>query len=333
MNGQMEHSVKSKMSKNFKTEKEMREANKKAVEEDNCCDFQTTSFSTTDTARTMTEVMKTNKADGGMYSWMYAEKYDEASWFRARTEFLQNKVWELEAKMKKMRNIAIQLGDDGFCMRCGRWDGTETWDGKGVCKSKTIDGVVVCQECDADMNECDACNVSMKNEGGCDCQIIACANCGDEGEKYNHHLCDDGKMRCDDCTYDGATDDEEEEEEDEESEDESEDEEYDGEIRKIDPARDFRDKNCDVCLNSLTGFRMHLCEGCDEEWRWSDKFDGYMKKDPNELMRRVGKQCQSSDCENKLKTEHECRALMCLSCIEQWRIHDEEEMKRYRGKQ
>jgi len=217
MNGQMQHSVKSKME--HRTPQQVKEANKKAVEENRCCDFQTTAGVTTDTARTMTEVMKTNKADGGMYSWLYAEKYDEASWFRARAEYLQQKVWELEEKMKKMSNIAIQLGDDGFCMRCGRWDGTETWDGKGVCKSKTIDGFCVCQECDAEMNECETCNVSMKNEGGCDCQIIACANCGEEGEKYNHHLCDDGKLRCDDCTS-GLTDDEEEEEDQEEEEEE-----------------------------------------------------------------------------------------------------------------
>ena len=266
MNGQMQHSVKSEME--YRTQQQVNEANKKAVEENRCCDFQTTAVNA-DPARTMTEVMKTNKADGGMYSWLYAEKYDEASWFRARTEFLQKKVWELEAKMEQMRSIAIQLGDDGFCMRCGRWDGTETWDGKGVCKSKTIDGVVVCQECDAEMNVCETCDVSKKNKGGCDCQLVVCFNCGEEGEKYNHHLCDDGKLRCDDCTS-GATDDEEEEEEEEE--------EYEGEIRKIDPARDFMDKKCDVCLNSLTGFRMHLCEGCDEDWRWSDKFDGYVAK-------------------------------------------------------
>lgn len=68
-------------------------------------------------------------------------------------KYLQQKVWELEAKMEKM-------------------------------------------------NECETCNVSKLNEGGCDCQIVACANCGEEGEKYNHHLCDDGKLRCDDCCDD-----------------------------------------------------------------------------------------------------------------------------------
>ena len=131
-------------------------------------------------------------------------------------------------------------------------------------------------------DECEVCNVSMKNEGGCDCQIIACANCGEDGEKYKYNLCDDGKLRCDDCAYDGATDDEEEEE----SEDEDSDE-----------------------------------EDSDEE-----------DTDPYDPMRRVGQQCQSSDCENKLTTEHECRAMMCLSCIEQWRIYDEQEMTRIHGK-
>ena len=93
MNGQMEHSVKSKME--HRTQQQVYEANKKAVEEDRCCDFQTTAVNG-DPARTMTEVMKTNKADGGMYSMMWAEKYDEASWFRARAEFLEKKVWEME---------------------------------------------------------------------------------------------------------------------------------------------------------------------------------------------------------------------------------------------
>ena len=268
MNGQMQHSVKSEME--YRTQQQVDEANKKAVEENRCCDFQTTAPNCWG-ERTMTDTLKQFAHCSGPYGMRFAEKYDEASWFRARTEFLQKKVWELEEKMEKMRSIAIQLGDDGFCMRCGRWDGTETWDGKGVCKSKTIDGVVVCQECDDEMNECETCNVSMKNEGGCDCQIVVCVNCGIGGEKYNHHLCDDGELRCDECK-DGATDDEEEESEDEDS-------------------------------------------------------------DPYDPMRQVGNKCQGSDCENKLTTEHECRALMCLSCIEQWRIHDEEEMKRYRSKQ
>ena len=50
------------------------------------------------------------------------------------------------------------------------------------------------------MNEdCNDCKVSKMNEGGCDCQIIKCAECGEEGRKFNHHLCEDGLLRCDDC--------------------------------------------------------------------------------------------------------------------------------------
>ena len=109
MNGQMEHSVKSKM----EHRKQVYEANKKAVEEDRCCDFQTTAVNG-DPARTMTEVMKTNKADGGMYSWLYAEKYDEASWFRARAEYLQNKVWELEAKMQDELTLCDCVGGNAL---------------------------------------------------------------------------------------------------------------------------------------------------------------------------------------------------------------------------
>ena len=209
MNGQMQHSVKSEME--YRTQQQVDEANKKAVEENRCCDFQTTAVNCLG-ERTMTDTLKSFAHCSGPYGMRFAEKYDEASWFRARTEFLQKKVWELEAKMEKMRSIAIQLGDDGFCMRCGRWDGTETWDGKGVCKSKTIDGVVVCQECDDEMNECGTCNVSMKNEGGCDCQIVVCANCGIGGEKYKHHLCDDGELRCDECEEESEEESEEEEE-------------------------------------------------------------------------------------------------------------------------
>jgi len=46
--------------------------------------------------------------------------------------------------------------------------------------------------------DCDKCKVSMMNEGGCDCQIIKCAECDEEDHKYNHHLCE-GKLLCDDC--------------------------------------------------------------------------------------------------------------------------------------
>ena len=47
--------------------------------------------------------------------------------------------------------------------------------------------------------DCDDCKVSKMNEGGCDCQLIKCAECDEEGHKYNHHLCEDGSLRCDDC--------------------------------------------------------------------------------------------------------------------------------------
>jgi hypothetical protein len=40
------------------------------------------------------------------------------------------------------------------------------------------------------------------NEGGCDCQLIKCAECGEEDHKYNHNLCE-GKLLCDDCYDDG----------------------------------------------------------------------------------------------------------------------------------
>lgn len=51
-------------------------------------------------------------------------------------------------------------------------------------------------------DDCNDCKVSKKNEGGCDCQIIKCAECGEEGHKYNHNLCEDGSLRCDVCYED-----------------------------------------------------------------------------------------------------------------------------------
>lgn len=62
---------------------------------------------------------------------------------------------------------------------------------------------VTCSDCQK--KYCEKCDVSMENEGGCDCrdcQIIKCGECGLEGPKYNHNLDEDGVLRCDDCHSD-----------------------------------------------------------------------------------------------------------------------------------
>jgi hypothetical protein len=171
MNGQMQHSVKSEMSNWTKQYSYQLTAEQiQAVENNDCSKFKTTFGG----KETMSQIWKEQPFGGDCFGQKYAESYDEASWFRARCAFLQYRNYELEDKMEKMRSIAIQLGDDGFCMRCGRWDGTETWEGKGVCKSKTIDGVVVCQECDAEMNEDDE-DCESEASGG----EYECRNCGE----------------------------------------------------------------------------------------------------------------------------------------------------------
>jgi hypothetical protein len=50
--------------------------------------------------------------------------------------------------------------------------------------------------------DCPDCNVSQLNKGGCDCQITDCAECGWTTQKFNLNLCEDGKLRCDDCNAD-----------------------------------------------------------------------------------------------------------------------------------
>ncbi len=59
---------------------------------------------------------------------------------------------------------------------------------------------VTCSDCQG--KYCPKCDVSMENEGGCDCQIIKCGECGLEGPKYNHNRGDDDVLRCDDCHSD-----------------------------------------------------------------------------------------------------------------------------------
>jgi len=82
-------------------EQQIKNQNRQAVVKNECHKFKTTAQAS-ETARTMTEIMKTNKADLGMYSVMWAEKYDEAEWYKAREEYLMRRVAELEESKKDL---------------------------------------------------------------------------------------------------------------------------------------------------------------------------------------------------------------------------------------
>jgi len=82
----------------------MEQRNKLAIENNDYHSFQTTADNG-DPAKKMKEVMKTNKADLGMYANMWAEEYDLRVWYEAREKHLQQKVWELEKTMKRMKEI------------------------------------------------------------------------------------------------------------------------------------------------------------------------------------------------------------------------------------
>ena len=80
--------------------------NKSAVENDDYHSFQTThGENKSEVEKKMTGIMKTNKADLGVYANMWAEEYDGRVWYEARAEYLQQKVWELEKTMKRMKEI------------------------------------------------------------------------------------------------------------------------------------------------------------------------------------------------------------------------------------
>jgi hypothetical protein len=100
--GQISNSNKSEMDKTAQ--------NKYAVETNQAHLFRTTAQSS-DVA-TMEEVMRTNKADLGMYSVMWAEEYDSARWYKARAEYLQQKVWEMEAKEKEAKGEMSEDSED-----------------------------------------------------------------------------------------------------------------------------------------------------------------------------------------------------------------------------
>lgn len=116
---------------------EMEYENKQAVINNECHKFKTTRNVAGDTARTMKEVMKTNKGEVSIWEWRFAEEYDRAAWFEARAEYLQQRVWELEEQMKF-------LDTDGKpCDRCNEpvcYEGNEG-------KISKKDDAVICSEC------------------------------------------------------------------------------------------------------------------------------------------------------------------------------------------
>jgi hypothetical protein len=134
--------------------------------------FQTTSGTGGDTARTMTEIMKTNKGQVSIWEWRFAEEYDSRMWYEAREKYLQEKVWALEAQMKF-------LDCDGKpCDRCNEpvcYEGNEG-------KISERDEAIICSECyaresdedreveDDERFECSACGkAEPKSENWVDC--------------------------------------------------------------------------------------------------------------------------------------------------------------------
>lgn len=199
----MEHSVKSEMSNWTKQFTYQLTAEQIQAVENN----ERSKFTTTEGGKdTMTDVWKKNPF-GGYFGQKYAESYDEAAWFKARCVYLEYKNSELEEQMKF-------LDTDGKpCDRCNEpvcYDGNEG-------KISNRDEAIICSECfareeyedrydevsdesdDEDEEECPDCKVSMKNEGGCDCQIVTCVGCGWETNKYRYNLGEDGLLRCDEC--------------------------------------------------------------------------------------------------------------------------------------
>jgi len=107
----------------------------------------------------------------------------------------------------EMRALGWKRDDDAYtCGLCGHSFKAD----EDFVISVDKHGRPCCDYCPDEEDECHDCNVSKSNEGGCDCQIIACSECGDENHKYNHTLGVDGLLRCDDC-YSKPTEEEENE--------------------------------------------------------------------------------------------------------------------------
>ena len=102
----------------------MEQRNKLAIENNDYSSYQTThGESKSEEERKMVGIMKTNKADLGMYANMWAEEYDYARWYKAREKHLQEKVWELEAKNAELEMTIKRMKD------------VENGDGCSICPS------------------------------------------------------------------------------------------------------------------------------------------------------------------------------------------------------
>ena len=198
---QINPSEKSEMNTSSLTKEQMR---KYAVETNQPHLFQTTSGTGGDSARTMTEIMKTNKGQVSIWEWRFAEEYDSRMWYEAREKYLQEKVWALEAQMKF-------LDCDGKpCDRCNEpvcYEGNEG-------KISERDEAIICSECyaresdeDKEVEEecCEECGRSEKE-------------CVDAGMEFATGCLSDygNRTLCPDCIPEenpASSDDEEEDEE------------------------------------------------------------------------------------------------------------------------
>lgn len=114
---QINTSDKSEMNTSSMTKEQMR---KYAVETNQPHLFQTTSGSGGDEAKTMTEIMKTNKGQVSIWEWRFAEEYDSRMWYEARCEYLEKKVWEMEAKEAKQEEVETSADEEEDCEECGK---------------------------------------------------------------------------------------------------------------------------------------------------------------------------------------------------------------------
>ena len=88
-----------------------------------------------------------------------------------------------------MTEIIRKPRTDRFCQRCGRWNGTKTWDGQRQISFVLFNGFFVCDECEDDMmdlkdvdgydykDSCDCCvkGWSKANEFG---RCVCLCSCG-----------------------------------------------------------------------------------------------------------------------------------------------------------
>jgi hypothetical protein len=110
---------------------------------------------------------------------------------------MEGKVLELKNIIKKMTEIIRKPRTDRFCQRCGRWNGTKTWDGQRQISFVLFNGFFVCDECEDDM-------MDLKDVDDFEAPNIypykKCTKC--EERKSCGSYDEDRKWLCEDCCAD-----------------------------------------------------------------------------------------------------------------------------------